>query len=138
MDVCAVRRISICLDSAWVESAGRGGASVLLVTPDSDLRAAARRALEQWGYHVAEAAHSGHALLACMSDRTVDIAVVEAALEDMPGSALVEKLRRQQPGLRALYLGQAGAAPRADTIARPLTSDRLRDRLDALTSAPAF
>lgn len=138
MDVCAVRRISICLDSAWVGPASRGGTSVLLVTPDSDLRAAARRVLEQWGYDVAEASHSGHALLACMTDRTVDIAVVESALEDMPGAALVEKLRRQQPALRALFLGQSGADPRADMIARPLTSDLLRDRLDALTAAPAF
>lgn len=138
MDVCAVRRVSASVDSMWSAAAGRCGISVLLVTPDGDLRAAARRVLERAGYDVADAAHSGHALLACLTDRQVDIALVETVLEDMPGAALIEKLRRRQPGLRAVYLGQRGAAPRLDRLVCPLTSDALIEKIEALTSVPAF
>ncbi len=137
MDVCAVRRLSISVDSVWNAATGRGRISVLLVTPDGDLRAAARRVLERAGYDVADAAHSGHALLACLTDRRVDIALVETALDDMPGTALVEKLRRRQPGLRAAYLGQPDAAPRPDRLARPLSSDTLLEKIEALISLPA-
>ncbi len=137
MDVCAVRRGSVSVDSMWSAAAGRCGISVLLVTPDGELRAAARRALERAGYDVADAAHSGHALLACLTDRRVDIALVETAFEDMPGMALVEKLRRRQPGLRAVYVGQPGAAPRPDRLARPLSSDALLEQIEALISVPA-
>lgn len=137
MDVCAVRRLSISVDSVWNAAGGRARISVLLVTPDGNLRAVARRVLEGAGYDVADAAHSGHALLACLTGRQVDIALVETALEDMPGTALIEQLRRRQPGLRAVYLAQPGTAPRVDRLVRPLTSDALIEKIEALTSAPA-
>ncbi len=138
MNVCAARRGSISFGSAWPGAAGRRGTRVLVVTPDGDFRAAARRVLEEAGYDVADAAHSGHALLACMMAGQVDVAIVEAALEDMRGTALVERLRRRQPRLRAVYIGPAGAAPRADLLARPVRREVLLDRLEALTSAPAY
>ncbi|MEO8521194.1 MAG: response regulator [Acidobacteriota bacterium] len=137
MDVCAVRRGSLSVDSMWSAAAGRCGISVLLVTPDGELRATARRVLERAGYDVADAAHSGHALLACLTGRRVDIALVETAFEDMPGLALVEKLRRRQPGLRAVYVGQPDAAPQPDRLARPLSSDALLEHIEALISVPA-
>lgn len=136
MNVCAVRRVSICLDDKWT-AAAEAGPSVLVITPDSDLRAVLARILTQRGYRVADAAHSGHALLACLTGERIDLAIVESALEDITGAALVEKLRRHQPGLRAVYLAPAGSAAAPDVAVRPLTLDAVLESIEAATSLAA-
>lgn len=112
--------------------------TLLLVTGDADLRAAAARVLAREGYHVLTAAHSGHALLACLTCR-IDIMVAELALEDTTGPALAATLRRHQPALRTVYLGDAGTPPAEGVIVRPFTRDDLVLQLDgvgvAVTSA---
>lgn len=135
-DVCAIRRISICLDGDWADDPA-GAVRVLLVTPDDDFRAAALRVLERAGYAVTPAAHSGHALLACLSGPRVDLAIVEASLPETPGRDLVERMRRHHPGMQAIFLADAGSAPGPDVAVRPLTSDLLLDRIAAAISPVA-
>lgn len=137
MDVCAIRRVSIDLDEAWAEPDDRDNVRVLLVTPDGELRAVLRRVLERRGYAVADAAHSGHALLACMTNRRIDVALVECLLEDISGPELAAKLRRHQPALRAAFLADPGMPAVADQIVRPFDADILFDAIDALTSLAA-
>lgn len=138
MDVYAIRRVSICLDDKWTAGTPGEGPGVLIVTPDGNLREVLRRVLEQRGYHVADAAHSGHALLACLTGAPIDAAIVESELEDVSGRTLVEKLRRHQPGLRAVYLAPSGSPAAADVAVRPLTSDAVLETLEAVTSLAAF
>lgn len=137
MDVCAIRRVSIDLDEPWAEPDDRDKVRVLLVTPDGDLRAVLRRVLERRGYAVAEASHSGHALLACMTNRRIDVALIESLLEDVSGPELAAKLRRHQPALRAAFLADADTPAVPDQIVRPFDAEVVIDTLDALTSLAA-
>jgi DNA-binding NtrC family response regulator len=104
--------------------------TLLFVTGDADLRAVAARVLGREGYNVLTAAHSGHALLACLTGR-IDILVAEVALEDTTGPALAATLQRHQPGLRAVYLADAGTAPAEGVIVRPFTRDDLVLQLES-------
>ena len=137
MDVCANRRLSIDLDGPWTDEDDRDRVRVLIVTPDGDLRAVIRRVLERSGCAVADAAHSGHALLACMTNRRIDVVIAESVLEDISGPELAAKLRRHQPALRAAFFADAGTPPGPDQLTRPFTADVLIDAIEALTSLAA-
>ena len=84
------------------------GLAVLIVSGDPSVRAVAMRELENSGYVVTCAAHSGHALLACLTRGRIDLAFIEATLEDMPGAELACTLRRHLPELRVVFLAPAG------------------------------
>src|SRR3954462_6143176 len=86
----------------------RAGLAVLVVSGDPSVRAVAMRELQASGYTATVAAHSGHALLACLSSARIDVAFIEATLEDMPGAELATTLRRHLPELRVVFLGPAG------------------------------
>lgn len=135
-DVCAIRRVSIRLDGDWPAGAA-GSVRVLLVTPDDDFRAAACRVLERAGYAVTGAAHSGHALLACLNGAPVDVAIVESSLPESPGRDLMARMRRHHPGMQAIFLADTGSAPAPDVAVRPLTSDVLLERISAAISPVA-
>lgn len=109
-------------------------AIVLFVSPDADLRAVATRVLTREGYGVVTAAHAGHALLAGLTLDRIDILISEMALDDMPGAALADRLRRHHVGLRSLLMAGADT-PKADgLIIRPFTRDDLMVELGALSS----
>lgn len=131
MEAFAVRRVSIPLDPP---DSTPPRPTVLVVTGDSDLRAAAARALDGEGYEVLAAAHSGHALLRCLTARRVDAVVVELAMDDTSGPVLAERLRRHHPDALALYLAQSGTPECENVLVRPFTRDDLVTRLGALTA----
>ena len=108
--------------------------TVLVVTPDADLRMAAARVLATAGYRVLTAAHAGHALLACIEAGPVDLLAAELSMEDVSGPGLAETLRRQCPDLATVFLGSPGAAERDGVLVRPFTRD---DLLAALATARA-
>lgn len=134
METLAVRRVCIPVDGAGVADAAGGRRTVLLVTDDTDLRAAAARVLEQDGYHVLAAAHSGHALLACLTAGRVDALATELSMDDTSGPALAERLRRYQPALHAIYFAKTGTPEHKNVLVRPFTRDDLLARLDGLVS----
>ena len=109
--------------------------TLLLVTGDADLRAVTARVLTAEGYHVIAAAHSGHALLACLTGR-IDILISELELEEASGRTLADTLRRHQPRLRVVYFADAGTPAAEGVIVRPFTRDDLIVELDAVR-APA-
>lgn len=132
MESPAIRRVSITVD-AFNGSADRQS-TVLLVSGDDDLRAAAARVMSRAGYRVVTAAHSGHAVLACLTACRVDILATELSMDDTSGPRLAERLRRHHPGLQAVYFATGGTPECAGVLVRPFTSVELLAQLEAAVS----
>lgn len=126
MDAIAIRRVLIPLPGADGTAPGK---VILVVSQDDDWRKAAARVLSEEGYDVITVTHSGHAVLAGLTTRRLDIVIAEWAMDDMSGPALVEQLRRHHPDIRALFLGPFGTTERDDVLVRPFTRDHLLERL---------
>ncbi len=117
---------------------GPPGRTILLVTGDHELRTVLTRVLAREGYRIVAAPHSGHALLAGLSDDRIDVLATELSMEEMTGPALADRLRRLHPGLRTIYFANPGASECTGALVRPFTRDDLIARLQALTPpAPA-
>jgi CheY-like chemotaxis protein len=95
--------------------------SVLLLTGDRDLREVAARVLTAAGFATATAAHSGHALLACLGPRAFDVLVIEEQSREAREDT-ARRLLRHQPGMRIVHVGRKGE--RADLV-RPFVADDL-------------
>jgi len=117
------------------EPATAACAIVLFVSPDRDLRDVATRVLTREGYVVLTAAHAGHALLAGLTLDRIDILISELALDDMPGAALGDRLRRSHAGLRSLFMADVGTLQGDGLLVRPFTRDDLLVELDALSAS---
>jgi DNA-binding response OmpR family regulator len=110
-------------------------AIVLFVSPDPDLRAVATRVLTREGHVVLTAAHAGHALLAGLTLDRIDILISEMTLDDMPGAALADRLRRNHARLRSLFMADVGTPQGDGLLVRPFTRDDLLVELAALSSS---
>jgi len=132
MEICTVRRVTIPMRTELAETRPT---TLLIVTGDADLRAVTARVLRAEGYDVVTAAHSGHALLACLT-RPIDILITELALEEASGQNLAATLRRHQPYLRTVYFADAGTPAADGVIVRPFTRDDLLVELH-VAGAPA-
>jgi DNA-binding response OmpR family regulator len=130
----AVRRVRIPVDEAIATGLRP---TILIVTADADLRSAAARALESRGYEVLDAAHSGHAMLKCLTAGRLDAVVAELSMDDTSGPALAGRLRRHHPDLNALYFAASGTPECENVLVRPFTRDDLLSRVEAMTAAPA-
>ena len=105
--------------------------NLLFVTGNADLRAAARRVLAREGHEVSTAAHSGHALLAGLECERIDVLISEVQLDGVTGAWVAEALRRYHRDMRAIFLADAGAAPRPGVIVRPFTRDDLLEEIES-------
>jgi DNA-binding response OmpR family regulator len=105
--------------------------TVLVVTDDTSFGEACARVLEEEGFAVMHARHSGHALLACLSGRPTDILIAELSMGDGSGPALAERLKRHSPNLSALFLAPAGTVANGpdSILVRPFTCSDLLDRV---------
>lgn len=113
------------------------GRRILFVNADADLRAVVTRVLQREGFRVDAAAHSGHALLLCRTQR-FDVVVAELSGPDISGPSLVEQLRRHQPAIAAIYLGTPGSPEGVDhLLCRPFTKDDLIARIELVLSGVA-
>jgi DNA-binding response OmpR family regulator len=106
--------------------------SILFLSHDADLRAAASRALERSGCAVSMAAHGGHATLA-LARGAADVLVVENELPEGSGRSVAARLRRYCPGLAVVVMCNRRSIVPADEIAlvRPFTADDLLDAVNA-------
>jgi DNA-binding NtrC family response regulator len=97
--------------------------TVLFVSDDSDLRAAASRVLTMAGCRVSPAAHAGHASLACI-DGAFDVLILERQMADGSSAAVAERFRRFCPEANIVWIGDSKADGPADDlqIARPFTA----------------
>jgi DNA-binding response OmpR family regulator len=115
----------------------RPGAHVTIsvVTGDTELASACARALEDAGYAVQTAVHSGHALLACLQGRRTDLLIAELSMEEGSGPALARSIRKYNPELRALYIAKEGTLCEADNVlVRPFTREDLLQRVARIIS----
>jgi len=133
MQPSATRRVQIAVparEPAFV-SGRQTAARILIVSGDPDLRAVLTRVLQQAGYLVDAAAHSGHALLLCRME-SFDGLVAELCGPDISGPALADQVRRHCPEIATVYLGNPGTPEGVENLlVRPFTRDDLLDRLEA-------
>jgi CheY-like chemotaxis protein len=87
-----------------------GNERILLAETDAAMRLLTRRLLETFGYEVLEAA-SGREALEMSEDEThqIDLLLVSLVLPDgVTGPDLAERLRKQWPELRAIFVSSHG------------------------------
>jgi len=110
---------------------------VLFVNADADLRAVVSRVLEGDRFDVTAVAHSGHALLVCRTHQ-FDVAIVELSGPDVSGPSLMDSLRRHQPEMSSIYLGNPGSPDGVDNLlVRPFTKDDLVGHIEMALSGVA-
>src|SRR3954466_6815417 len=110
-------------------------AVLLFVSGDDDLRAVSTRVLGREGFIVLTAAHAGHAMLAGLTLDRIDLLISEMVLDDMPGPALAERLRRHHAGLRTLFMADSGTPEGDGLVVRPFTRDHLLAALASVAAA---
>jgi two-component system cell cycle sensor histidine kinase/response regulator CckA len=82
---------------------GRG--TVLLVEDEDAVRSFAARALGQRGYNVLQATTGAEALeVFAKHDGEVDLVVSDVVMPEMDGPTLFEKLRRERPDLKVIFI----------------------------------
>jgi PAS domain S-box-containing protein len=80
------------------------GESVLLVEDDENVRAVTRRALEEGGYRVLEAADGVHALaLLTATDGPIGLVLSDVVMPGMSGRDLAERVAELRPGTPVLF-----------------------------------
>lgn len=85
--------------------------TILLVEDEDMLRGLIRELLEIKGYLVLEASQGVEALeIFKQSREPVDLVLTDVVMPHMSGSELVERLRKEQPALRVIFMsGYTGA-----------------------------
>lgn len=90
--------------AAKEESFGRGE-RILVVEDEAALRGLLEAVLARWGYKVTLAANGGEALL-MVEEKGLnpDLVITDMVMPGMSGSVLVERLRRNQPNIKVLFM----------------------------------
>ena len=131
----SVRRVAIPLGPGWEPCSAPP--SVLLVTEDSELRSVTTRVLDDAGYLVMAAAHSGHAILASLQ-QPFDVLVIEQRLAEGSARSIADRIQRYNRDVCVIRLcaDKAGARQETDLV-RPFTADDLLAALRAETRTPS-
>jgi PAS domain S-box-containing protein len=81
------------------------GKTIMVVEDEEALREVTRRLLAAEGYSVIVAADGPQALAAAAAqDGPIDLLLTDVTMPHMPGTQLAERLCRQRPGLKVLYM----------------------------------
>jgi PAS domain S-box-containing protein len=128
-------------DAARRRAGWAGQERLLVVEDDPAVRAVTVRALGDAGYRLQVATCGAEALeLFDHLPAPIDLVVTDVVMPGMNGWALVEELRRRQPGLRALYVSGhneevLASEPRVapgEFLPKPFTPELLLERVRAL------
>jgi two-component system, cell cycle sensor histidine kinase and response regulator CckA len=122
------------------------GSTILLVSPDPEMRASAAVMLGRLGYRVFEARHAMEAQ--CVFDNcdgAIDLLVTEALMSRVNGHALADSLRARNADLRVLFLSDASyeriarrvaARKRLPFLVRPFTATQLANKVREALDGP--
>jgi CheY-like chemotaxis protein len=123
----------------------RGDETILLVEDNPEVRRAARRFLNGYGYQVIEAADGDAALRLCRGEGPLDLIITDVVMPGTGGRELVARLAALRPATPVLYisgyadssaLGGAIVPPAVGLLHKPFTAEalvgRVRDILDGL------
>ncbi|HUO59436.1 MAG TPA: response regulator, partial [Candidatus Acidoferrales bacterium] len=84
----------------------RGGHETILLAEDEvGIRAMTRAYLESLGYNVLEAADGSEAIkISREYDGSIDLVLTDILMPVVRGDAVVRSIRRERPGIKALYI----------------------------------
>jgi CheY-like chemotaxis protein len=126
-----------------------GGEPVLVLEDDDAVRQIARRALEDAGYAVLEAAHGSHALqLLSHASQPVRLALIDLVLPGMSGLDVAAQITQAAPATRVIFTSgypdgeitrRGLLAPETAFLQKPFTPEALvrlvRQELEAAPAA---
>jgi PAS domain S-box-containing protein len=131
--------LDVAAESHGLSTTARGTGTILLVEDELSVRRLARRVLKSKGYDVLEAANGREALrLVTEHGGPLDLVLTDVVMPGMSGPELAERLSREQPGLRVLYMsGYADEAighhgvlePGVEFLQKPFTPQDLVQRV---------
>jgi PAS domain S-box-containing protein len=122
--------LSLAAPSSRSPRPSRGTETLLLVEDDEQVRTVAREILEAQGYRVLQAATPREALELSQRNPGVALLVTDLVMPDMNGRQLAERLLRQRPELRVLYMSgytnsvlgeEVPTSPGSAFLQKPLT-----------------
>jgi PAS domain S-box-containing protein len=115
-----------------VPPANGSGQTILLVEDEEPVRAIAKRILTMHGYRVVAAANADEAL--SVATASVDLVLTDVVMPGESGPNLVRALRRQRPGLPAIFMSgytdRPGALPADATfLSKPFSRHDLLEQV---------
>ncbi len=123
----------------------RGEEKILLVEDEPSVLRFMRKALDELGYAVLEAANGEEALrVSEEQEDAADLLVTDVVMPQMDGRTLVERMRDRHPQLKVLYvsgyadvetISPADFGQRADFLQKPFSSGALAHKVRALLDA---
>ena len=118
-----------------------GTETILLVEDDAEVRTLARNMLARLGYMVLEAGGPAEALRIWETARdSVDLLLTDVIMPQMSGRELAERVTRERPGVRVLYvsgytddvIARYGIAGDAALMHKPFSREALGSRVRAI------
>ena len=114
--------------------------TVLVVDDEAGIRAIARRALEEAGYHVLEASSGRAAIDLLAQGSALDLLIADLNMPGLGGNEMVRRIRTTRPDLKVLYVSGhisrlMDARPLWEVEAflnKPFTNDGLREAVALL------
>jgi CheY-like chemotaxis protein len=122
------------------------GETILVVEDESAVREPMVRALRKQGYVVLEAEDGLHGLeVSAQHGDAIDLVVSDVRMPRLIGPAMVERLRNERPGLRAMFVsgyasldrGAAGSLIAPGLLEKPFTLPALFRRVREALDCPA-
>jgi len=112
-----------------------GQARILVCDDDGDVRALVGALLRDNGYTVWEANNPALALQILERERPIDLFLVDYAMPEMNGAAIIERAQSSQPGLKVLLITgypealRAGGVAGVPLLAKPFKVAEMRSRV---------
>ncbi len=112
-----------------------GQARILVCDDDGDVRALVGALLRDNGYIVWEANNPALALQILERERPIDLFLVDYAMPEMNGAAIIERAQSSQPGLKVLLITgypealRAGGVSGVPLLAKPFKVAEVRSRV---------
>ncbi|MFM7321466.1 MAG: sigma-54-dependent transcriptional regulator [Armatimonadota bacterium] len=122
------------------------GATILVVDDEPNLRRVLTAVLERDGHRVIVADGGRDAIRKAKAETRLDLLVTDFLMPDLNGLEVLEAVRRQHPGLRALLISGHGTVRSAveaiklgafDYLTKPFDVEQVRETVERALTAPS-